>query len=125
MTNWMFFSYFYSSDDVVYFPFTRLVLHHLLSLKEAQPVLLRDFVLELAEQSRQIFPSLYLARKKDILLSEEHLINRIVVEPMAEFGILKPIHITEDWGGWLHKELQSFSLTSLGISALESLQSAQ
>jgi len=120
--NWTFFApYYYSTDDMDDFAFTRLILHHLLSLGEGTPIAHQDFVLGLAEQAKGIFPSFHMARKRSDLITEQLFIKKIMVDPFSEFGILEPSYITEDWGGWQREILQSFSITGLGLSALESL----
>ena len=122
-TNWMYFSPLHSSDEVDYFPFTRLVLHHCLSLSETKPVLLQEFVKELAEQSKEYFPSFHKAQKDDSWGSENYFIKHILVDPMIQFGVLDPIFKDNPLLGKSHQDLQSFTITPIGLSALEALKS--
>ncbi len=120
-TNWLYFAPNYPADDMDPHRFTRLVLSNLLSLSEGNPILLRDFVLQLAEQAKSAFPSFHNALKREHREVEDRFIKDLVVIPFSEFGILEPFYTSEDRGDWQREILQSFSITALGLSALESL----
>lgn len=124
ITDWLYFSYAHSSEEVDFFPFARLALHHCLSLSETKPVMLRNFVKDLAEQSKTCFPTFHQAQKNDRYKDQEYFIKTILVDPLIEFGILSPIHKVSPLLGEPFMELRSFTITPLGLSALESLKSA-
>ena len=123
MTNWFYFSHMHSSDEVNFSLFSRLALHHCLSLSDTKPVMLRDFVKDLAEQSENCFPNFHHSQKKDVYGMQEHFIERILIRPLIEFGILDPIYEVSPILGEPFKDLQAFTITSVGLRALESLKS--
>jgi hypothetical protein len=113
----------HSSDEVNFSLFSRLALHHCLSLSDTKPVMLRDFVKDLAEQSENCFPNFHHSQKKDVYGMQEHFIERILIRPLIEFGILDPIYEVSPILGEPFKDLQAFTITSVGLRALESLKS--
>jgi hypothetical protein len=120
-TNWVIASPFGYDDG--YFPagFTKITLTHLLDLPMNAPASYEPFADRLIEAAGLVWPIENQERAQSILRA---VVERMVVDPLVDFGILAPEYEPHKTLGGEFQELSAFQVTPFGKGLLEAIREA-
>jgi len=121
-TNWAMASPFEFRDDSVAASFPEFTLDHLLELPVDRRILFEPFADRLIEDLGLVFPIEDQDYARSILRA---IVERIVVDPLTEFGVLIPEHGPHKTLGARYKDLLSFQVTTMGRGLLEAMKALQ
>jgi len=120
-TNWVIAAPFGYQDDSLPVGFTSLTLSHLLDLPLGEPTSFERFADRMIEDSRMVWPTENQDNARRILHS---IIERTVINPLVDFGILKTEYAPHKTLGAEFRELSSFQITPFGKGLLEAINDA-
>ncbi len=120
-TNWVIAAPYGFEDGYMPSGFSRLALKHLLELPPGEPASYERFADRLIEDSRMVWPTENQDNARRILRS---IIERTVINPLADFGILKTEYEPHKTLGAEFRELSSFQITPFGKGLLEAINAA-
>lgn len=102
--------------------FTQITIHNLLDLSEGAPISYKPFADHLIEEAKLIWPIQDQHSARDIL---RNLIERTVINPMADFEVVKAEYRPDKILGNDYPQITSFKITRFGKSLLESIKQIQ
>jgi len=120
-TNWVIAAPYGFEDGYMPSGFSRLALKHLLELPPGEPASYERFADRLIEDSRMVWPTENQDNARRILRS---IIERTVINPLADFGILKTEYEPHKTLGAEFRELSTFQITPFGRGLLEAINDA-
>ncbi len=120
-TNWVIAAPYGFEDGYMPSGFSRLALKHLLELPPGEPASYEQFADRLIEDSRMVWQTENQDNARRILRS---IIERTVINPLADFGILKTEYETHKTLGAEFRELSTFQITPFGRGLLEAINDA-
>ncbi len=115
-TNWAIASPYDFEDGSMSAGFSRLALEHLLNLSMGESVSFEFFADRMIEDSRIVWPIQDQERVRLILSS---VIERLVINPLVDFGILHPKYEPHKTLGAEFRELATFRITQFGRGLLQ------
>jgi hypothetical protein len=118
-TNWAIASPYDFEDGYLAAGFSRLTLEHLLNLSMGESVSFEYFTDRIIEDLRMVWPDEDLDRACRILRS---IIERLVINPLIDFGILQTEYEPHKTLGAEFRELSAFLITPFGRSLLQALK---
>jgi hypothetical protein len=118
-TNWAIASPYDFEDGYLAAGFSRLTLEHLLNLSMGESVSFEYFADRIIEDLRMVWPDEDLDRACRILRS---IIERLVINPLIDFGILQTEYEPHKTLGAEFRELSAFLITPFGRSLLQALK---
>jgi hypothetical protein len=121
LTNWVIASPFGYDDGYLPAGFSRLTLTHLLDLLVDALVSFEPFADRLIEAAKLIWPTENQEMAHSILRT---VIERVVVDPLGDFGILTPEYEPHKTLGAGYRELSTFRITPFGKGLLEAIKEA-
>ncbi len=120
-TNWAIASPFDFEDGYMPPGFSRLALKHLLRLSLGEPASFERFADRMIEDSRMVWPIQDQDNARRILRS---IVERTVIDPLVDFGILKTEYEPHKTLGAEFRELSIFRITPFGNGLLEAISDA-
>jgi hypothetical protein len=120
-TNWAIATPYDFENGYMPAGFTRLVLKHLLGLPLEESVSFEQFADRVIEDSRMVWPIQDQDTAQRIL---RRIIERTVIDPLHDFGILQAEYEPHKIFGAEFRELSSFRVTSFGRGLLEAINDA-
>jgi hypothetical protein len=120
-TNWAIASPFDFEDGYMPPGFSRLALKQLLYLPLGEPASFERFADRMIEDSRMVWPIQNQDNARRILRS---IIERTVINPLVDFGILKTEYEPHKTLGAEFRELSTFRITPFGRGLLEAIHGA-
>lgn len=120
-TNWAIASRFGYGDDYLPYGFTQLTLTHLLSLPADSLAPFEPFADRLIEVGKLSWP---MENQESAQSNLRWLVEWVVVEPLADFGILAPRYEPNKILGGEYKELAAFQVTAFGKGLLKAVETA-
>jgi hypothetical protein len=120
-TNWAIASPLDFEDGYMPPEFTRLALKHLLELPLGEPASFERFADRMIEDSRMVWPIENQDNARRILRS---IVERTVINPLNDFGILQPEYQPHKTLGVEFRELSTFRITPFGKGLLEAINGA-
>jgi hypothetical protein len=120
-TNWAITSPFDFEDGYMPSGFSQLALKHLLDLLSGEPASFERFADRMIEDSRMVWPIQDQDSARRILRS---IVERTVVNPLLDFGILQIDYEPHKILGSEFRELPTFRITPFGKGLLEAINGA-
>jgi len=120
-TNWAIASPFNFEDGYMPPGFSRLALKHLLELPLGEPASFERFADRMIEDSRMVWPIQDQDNARRILRS---IIERTVINPLVDFGILQTEYEPHKILGAEFRELSTFQITPFGKGLLDAINGA-
>jgi hypothetical protein len=120
-TNWAIASPYDFEGGYLPAGFSRLALNNLLDLPLGDPASFERFADRMIEDSRMVWPIRDEDRARRILRS---LIERMVIDPLLDFGILQAEDEPHKTLGPEFRELATFRITSFGRGLLEAINNS-
>jgi hypothetical protein len=120
-TNWTIASPFDFEDGYMPVGFSRLALKQLLDLPLGEPASFERFADRMIEDSRMVWPIQNQDNARRILHS---IIERVVINPLVDFGILLTGYEAHKTLGAEFRELSTFRITPFGKGLLEAIKDA-
>jgi hypothetical protein len=120
-TNWAIASPYDFEDGYMPAGFSWLTHKHLLDLSLGEPVSFEFFAVQVIEDSRMVWPDEDQDRARRILSS---IIERLVINPLVDFGILQTRYENHKTLGAEFRELSAFWITPFGRGLLQALKDA-
>jgi hypothetical protein len=120
-TNWAIASPYGFEDGYMPTGFSRLALKDLLELPLGEPASFERFSERMIEDSRMIWPIENQDNARQILHS---IIERTVIDPLVDFGILKTEYEPHKMLGVEFRELSAFRITPFGKGLLKAIHDA-
>ncbi len=120
-TNWAIASPYDFEDGYMPAGFSRLTLKHLLDLPSSKTASFKPFADRMIEDSRMVWSVQDQDRARRILSS---IIERMVITPLADFGILQTNYEPYKTLGVEFHELSTFRITPFGRGLLQALSDA-
>jgi hypothetical protein len=120
-TNWAIASPFDFEDGYMPSGFSQLALKHLLDLLSGEPASFERFADRMIEDSRMVWPIQDQDSARRILRS---IVERTVVNPLLDFGILQIDYEPHKILGSEFRELPTFRITPFGKGLLEAINGA-
>jgi hypothetical protein len=120
-TNWAIASRYDFEDGYMPPGFSRLALKHLLELPLGEPASFERFADRMIEESRMVWPIENQDSARRILRS---IIERVVINPLVDFGILQTEYEPHKTLGAEFRELSTFRITPFGKGLLEAINGA-
>jgi len=121
-TNWAMASPYEFRDDSVPASFREFTLDHLLDLPVESRMLFEPFADRLIEDIGLVWPIEDQDHARYFLRA---IVEKIVVDPLTDFGILIPEHGPHKTLGARYKELLAFQVTPMGRGLLEAMKALQ
>jgi hypothetical protein len=118
-TNWAIASSFGYDDGYLPAGFLRLTLTHLLDLSVDAQVPFEPFADRLIEAAKLVWPIEDQEMAHSIL---RKVVERVVVDPLVDFGILTPEYAPHKTLGAEYRQLSTFRITSFGKGLLEAIK---
>jgi hypothetical protein len=119
--NWAIASPYGYEDGYMPAGFSRLALKHLLELPLGEQTLFKAFAEQMIEDARMIWPIQDQNNAHQIL---RKIIERTVIDPLVDFGILKTVYEPHKTLGAEFRELSAFQITLYGKGLLEVIDDA-
>jgi hypothetical protein len=120
-TNWAIAFPFYFEDGYMSPGFSRIALKHLLELPLGKPASFERFADRMIKDSRMVWPIQDQDNARRILRS---IVERTVINPLVDFGILKTEYEPHKTLGAEFRELSTFRITPFGKGLLEAINGA-
>lgn len=120
-TNWAIASPHNFEDGYMPPGFSRLALKQLLELPSGESASFEQFAIRMIEDSRMVWPTQDQDNAHRILRS---IIERTVINPLVDFGILQTKHEPHKTLGAEFRELSTFRITPFGKGLLEAIYGA-
>lgn len=120
-TNWAIASPYDFEDGYMPAGFSRLALKHMLDLPLAEPASFEPFADRMIEESRMVWPIQDQDRARRILRS---IIERMVINPLVDFGILQTEYEPHKTLGAEFRELSTSRITPFGRGLLKAVDDA-
>ena len=120
-TNWAIAYPYNFEDGYMSAGFSRLALKHLLDLPLEELISFERFADRMIEDSRLVWPS---QNKENARLILHSIIERMVINPLVDFGILLSVYQPHKTFGAEFHELSTFRTTPFGRGLLEAIDEA-
>jgi hypothetical protein len=119
--NWSIASPYYIDDESLPDGFSRLALEQMRDLPVGIPVDFKRFADRMIKESDMVWDSPNKANARQVLSC---VIERTLVNILAEFGILQKEYVPHENLGGEFQQLSTFQITSFGRGLLEAIHSA-